>query len=129
MKMSTKILVLEDLENTITRLEEAVKLKKTDIVRDSAIKRFELCFDLAWKNIQIYARKEGMDCHSPRGCIKTAFQLNLIEYDERWLEMLEDRNLTVHMYKENIAEEVYGRLPSYIFLLKGLIQKLSNLNP
>ena len=127
--MSTYKLVLEDLEKTITRLEEAVKLKKTDIVRDSAIKRFELCFDLAWKNIQIYARKEGMDCHSPRGCIKTAFQLNLIEYDERWLEMLEDRNLTVHMYKENIAEEVYGRLPSYIFLLKGLIQKLSKLNP
>lgn len=127
--MSTKKLVLEDLEKTITRLEEAVKLKKTDIVRDSAIKRFELCFDLAWKNIQIYARNEGMDCHSPRGCIKTAFQLNLIEYDDRWLEMLEDRNLTVHMYKENIAEEVYGRLPSYIFLLKGLIQKLSQLNP
>ena len=127
--MSSKKLVLEDLEKTITRLEEAVKLKKTDIVRDSAIKRFELCFDLAWKNIQIYARKEGMDCYSPRGCIKTAFQLNLIEYDDRWLEMLEDRNLTVHMYKENIAEAVYGRLPSYIFLLKGLIQKLSQLNP
>ena len=127
--MSSKKLVLEDLEKTITRLEEAVKLKKTDIVRDSAIKRFELCFDLAWKNIQIYARKEGMDCHSPRGCIKTAFQLNLIDYDDRWLEMLEDRNLTVHMYKENIAEKVYGRLPSYIFLLKGLIQKLSQLNP
>jgi len=123
--MSTDIPVLKDFKRTITRLEEALSLEKTDIVRDSAIKRFELCFDLAWKNIQVFARKEGIECHSPRSCLKTAFQLNFIEYNEDWLEMQEDRNLTVHMYKENIAENVYTRLASYVPLFKGLAQKLS----
>ncbi len=123
--MSNDIPILKDFKRTITRLEEALSLEKTDIVRDSAIKRFELCFDLAWKNIQVFARKEGIECHSPRSCLKTAFQLNFIEYNEDWLEMQEDRNLTVHMYKENIAENVYTRLASYVPLFKGLAQKLS----
>jgi len=123
--MSTEMPILEDFRRTISRLEEALSLEKTDIVRDSAIKRFEMCFDLAWKNIQIYARNEGVECHSPRGCLKSAFQLNLIDYDERWLEMLEDRNLTVHMYKERYAEEVFARLPKHLDLFKSLAQRLS----
>jgi nucleotidyltransferase substrate binding protein (TIGR01987 family) len=123
--MSTDIPILKDFKRTIPRLEEALSLEKTDIVRDSAIKRFELCFDLAWKNIQIFARKEGIECHSPRSCLKTAFQLNLIDYDEDWLKMLEDRNLTVHMYKEKYAEEVFSRLPLYVGLFKELSQNLS----
>jgi nucleotidyltransferase substrate binding protein (TIGR01987 family) len=123
--MSTDIPILKDFKRTISRLEEALSLEKTDIVRDSAIKRFELCFDLAWKSIQIYARNEGIESHSPRSCLKIAFQLNLIEYDESWLEMLEDRNLTVHMYKEKYAEEVFTRLPKYLLLFKGLEQNLS----
>ncbi len=123
--MSTEMPILEDFRRTISRLEEALSLEKTDIVRDSAIKRFEMCFDLAWKNIQIYARNEGVECHSPRGCLKSAFQLNLIDYDEHWLEMLEDRNLTVHMYKERYAEEVFARLPKHLDLFKSLAQRLS----
>ena len=116
--------LLEDFKKTIARLEEAMSLEKTGIVRDSAIKRFELCFDLAWKCIKFYARKEGIECNSPRSCLKVAFQLNLISYDENWLKMLDDRNLTVHIYKEKYAEEVYSRLSLYAGLLKELAIKL-----
>jgi hypothetical protein len=51
--------ILNDFKNAISRLEEVLKLEKTDIVRDSAIKRFELSFDLAWKAIKSYAKMEG----------------------------------------------------------------------
>jgi len=115
---------LEDFKKTIARLEEAMSLEKTEIVRDSAIKRFELFFDLAWKCIKSYARKEGIECNSPRSCLKVAFQLNLISHDENWLKMLDDRNLTVHIYKEKYAEEVYSRLSLYMGLLKELAIKL-----
>jgi len=77
---------LADLARMVARLEEALRLEKSPIVRDSAIKRFELSFDLAWKCIQTHARKEGLDCHSPRSCIKTAFKLGLIKYEDVWLE-------------------------------------------
>jgi len=120
----TDLHLLEDFKKTIARLEEAVSLEKTEIVRDSAIKRFELCFDLAWKCIKFYARREGIECNSPRSCLKVAFQLNLIPYDENWLKMLDDRNLSVHIYKEKYAEEVYSRLSLYTGLLKELAIKL-----
>jgi hypothetical protein len=54
------------------------------------------------KRQQIYARKEGVECHSPRGCLKTAFQLGLLEYDE-----------------------VFARLPRYAGLLARLVAGLS----
>jgi len=123
--MSIRVPIVEDFRRTILRLEEVLRLEKNDIVRDSAIKRFELCFDLAWKCIQAQARQEGLECHSPRSCLKIAVQLGLLAHDDTWLKMLEDRNLAVHTYKEKYADEIYGRLSSYTSLLADLAKKLS----
>ncbi len=117
MNMLTEIPLFKDFQRATVRLAEVLNLEKTDIVRDSAIKRFELCFDLAWKCIQAYAHQEGIECHSPRSCLKTAFQLKLINYDDNWLKMLDDRNLAVHTYKEKYADEIFGRLTLYSAML------------
>jgi len=37
--------ILKDFQKAIERLEEVLILEETEINRDSAIKRFELCFD------------------------------------------------------------------------------------
>jgi len=39
--------LIEDFEKATLKLEEVLKLEETEVVRDSAIKRFELCFDLS----------------------------------------------------------------------------------
>ncbi|MFA5032787.1 MAG: HI0074 family nucleotidyltransferase substrate-binding subunit [bacterium] len=126
------IYILESFDKAINRLEEVLALEKTEcpamtgtgVIRDSAIKRFELCFDLAWKSIKVYANGQGIECYSPKECFKSAFQLNLIDYDEIWLNMLNDRNLTTHLYKEEYAEEVYSRLLNYLGLFKKLLKAL-----
>lgn len=115
---------LEDFSKAIKKLEEVLRVKKTEITRDSAIKRFELCFDLAWKSIKDYARKQGVECYSPRECFKTAFQLKLVGYQEDWLKMIDDRNLTVHLYSEEDAEGVYSRLENYLQLFNRLLSRL-----
>jgi nucleotidyltransferase substrate binding protein (TIGR01987 family) len=122
--MSTDIPLLTDFEKAVARLKEVLDLKKTDVIRDSAIKRFELCFDLAWKCIQAYARREGLDCQSPRACLKTAFQLGLIDYEDDWLKMLDDRNLSVHTYKEKYAEEIFSRIKHYSEMFERLLTKI-----
>jgi nucleotidyltransferase substrate binding protein (TIGR01987 family) len=122
--MSDKPPVNKAFSKAIIRLEEVLKLDKTDITRDSAIKRFEICFDLAWKSIENYARNEGVECNSPRMCFKTAFKLNLIDYDEKWLKSIEDRNTTSHLYNEKLADQVYQRLPEYKALFKSLLSRL-----
>lgn len=119
---------LEDFQKAIKKLEEVLGLKKTEITRDSAIKRFELCFDLAWTSIKAYAKNQGVECYSPRECFKTAFQLKLIDYQEGWLKMIDDRNLTTHLYNEKYAEEVYSRLGNYLELFKKLGARLPSIN-
>lgn len=124
MNISSKLPNLEDFRKIIGRLEDVLVIEKSSINRDSAIKRFELCFDLAWKSIKAYAKDQGLECYSPRNCFKTAFQLKLIDYDERWLKMIDDRNLTTHLYKEEHADEVYSRLPDYLEMFKKLLINL-----
>ena len=57
--------ILKDFKKIIERLEEVLKLDRTGIIRDSAIKRFDLCFDLAWKSIKEFTKEEGQECYSP----------------------------------------------------------------
>ena len=45
-------LLLTDLQNAHGRLADALKQPESEFVRDAAIKRFEFCFDLAWKAVQ-----------------------------------------------------------------------------
>ena len=123
--MLNEVPVLEDFKKSINNLEEALNLEKTTINRDATIKRFELCFDLSWKTIKRYAKKEGVECNSPRACFKTAFQLNLIDYDQKWMKMIDSRNLAVHLYKEQYADEVYSHLKGYLELFKKLLTKFS----
>jgi len=122
--MSNENFALEDLGAMIKKLKEVLDLKKNEINRDSAIKRFELCFDLAWKSIKISAKNKGIECYSPVDCFKSAFQLKIIEHDSEWLDMVRDRNSTVHIYKEEYANEVYLRLPAYLKLYETLLENL-----
>lgn len=124
--MSNNSAIFEDFKKANQRLKEVLEMKKTSITRDSAIKRFELCFDLAWKSIKLVAKIKGLECYSPRDCFKTAFQLKLIDHDQRWLEMIDDRNLTAHLYKEELADRVYSRLFEYLKLFQELSSKLDN---
>ncbi|PIQ70393.1 nucleotidyltransferase, partial [Candidatus Shapirobacteria bacterium CG11_big_fil_rev_8_21_14_0_20_40_12] len=50
----------------------------------------------------------------------------LVDYDENWLNMLADRNLVVHLYEEEMADEIYGRLAGYLSLFEKLYLKLKS---
>jgi nucleotidyltransferase substrate binding protein (TIGR01987 family) len=113
------------LTSAITRLREVLAQPENDVSRDAAIQRFEFCFELAWKAIQERAREEGMDCQSPKSCLKLAFKNSWIIDEPAWLAMLVDRNQTSHTYDEALAKAVYSRLRSYLPLLEGLVNKLS----
>jgi nucleotidyltransferase substrate binding protein (TIGR01987 family) len=60
-------------------LREVLEESENDVTRDAAIQRFEFCFELAWKVIQERAREEGLDCQSPKGCLRVAFEASWIE--------------------------------------------------
>jgi len=114
-----------DLEKILLKLEEVLSLEKLEINRDSAIKRFEIAFDIAWKTLKTYLEeKYGIICKSPKGCIREAFTQGLIEYDDYWLKIVDLRNSTAYIYSEYMADEVYEELPKVLVYLKTLYNKM-----
>ncbi|TKB72847.1 MAG: DUF86 domain-containing protein [Nitrospira sp.] len=110
----------------LRRLQEALGEPETAIVRDAAIKRFEFTFELAWKAIQRCLREEGLDCRSPKGCLREAFQQGLIPDDPRWIEMIDDRNLTAHTYDEETAKTIFKHLAGHSVRFEQLRKALGN---
>jgi nucleotidyltransferase substrate binding protein (TIGR01987 family) len=101
-----------DLAAAVARLEEALALPKDGIVRDSAIQRFEISFELCWKLLKAHLEDEhNVYCTSPRTCFRAAFKNGVIEDDPFWIELTALRNYTVHTYNEQLADHVYARLP------------------
>lgn len=108
----------------VERLREAMAEPETAIARDAAIQRFEFCFELAWKAIQKALRRDGLDCATPRTCLKAAYRRGWIAEEEPWLAMLDDRDLTSHTYDEELARKVYGRLGRHAETLSELVERL-----
>ena len=101
----------KDFERAIARLDEALALPKDPIVRDSAIQRFELSFELCWKFLKAYLEEEhNASCTSPRTCFRLAFRHGVIDDDPFWIEVTVLRNYTVRTYNEELADYVYSRL-------------------
>jgi nucleotidyltransferase substrate binding protein (TIGR01987 family) len=109
----TKLLSLrEDFASATNRLNEVLSLPPDAVVRDSAIQRFEIAFELCWKYLKAFLEEEhNVTCTSPRTCFRAAFKQGLIEDDPFWLDLTKLRNYTVHTYNESLAEYVYARLP------------------
>ena len=116
--------VILSFKNSLQRLEEVLDEKPTDITRDAAIQRFEFTVELAWKSTQKFLRERGLACNSPKGCLQEAFKFGLIEDDPLWLRMVDDRNLTVHTYDEEVAVAVFNRLGAYLPLLGKLLEAI-----
>lgn len=112
------------LGRAVERLAAALARPNDEFVRDSAIQRFEFCFELTCKVLQSYLALQGMEARSPRTAIRGAFQVGLLSEDEKWLEMLELRNLTSHSYDEALAEKIYAALPAVRDRLQALLERL-----
>lgn len=117
--------LLLDFEKALKRFEDVLKEQKSEIVRDSAIKRFELVFDLAWKTIKEFLEEyHNIVCASPKTCLKEAFRQDVIPYNDYWLKISKDRNYTVHIYKEAFAEKIYSELPEALKCFQSLLAKI-----
>jgi nucleotidyltransferase substrate binding protein (TIGR01987 family) len=98
-------------------LQELLDLQPPSRVeRDAALQRFEYTCEAVWKAAQRYLQEvEGISIGSPKGSIRASRDVGLITDEQTilGLEMIDDRNLTVHTYNESLAEEIYRQLPSY----------------
>lgn len=117
--------VTNQLIQAIARLEEVLNMESSDIIKDSAIQRFEFTLDLAWKTLKAYLEeKKGVLVNSPKEAFREAFRQGLIEYEDNWLTMVDLRNQTIHTYNQDLADKIYSQLPVFLPLFQSLLAKL-----
>lgn len=98
-----------------------------DIVRDAAIQRFEYTFEAVWKAAQLFLReKEGLDQGSPKGVVRACLQAGVLtdEQARLALELVDDRNLTVHTYNEELARRIFSHLNNYAGLMTDWLEEM-----
>ena len=131
--MSRNKISQENFEMATGKLVEASeewKRNPGDFVRDALIQRFEFTYETAWKALKRYLEELGIpDRNSPREVIKEAYTQKLIVDETLWLQMIRDRNLTSHLYQEQLAREIAERITNlYEPVFQHLISTLQNMN-
>ena len=96
--------------------------------RDASIQRFEYTFEAVWKAAQLYLRtRENLALASPTAVVRACFQAALLDEEQSRtaMDMVRDRNLTVHTYNEELADQIYARLSGYATLMEQWLAAMS----
>lgn len=102
--------LLVKFDSAIKILDEGVKEAKDNLGRDGVIQRFEFTFELLWKTLRLFLLDEGIITKSPKESLNEGFKFGLIKDEEIFLDMLEDINLTSHIYSEEVTKEIFKRI-------------------
>jgi nucleotidyltransferase substrate binding protein (TIGR01987 family) len=125
---------LEVYQNAVSRLNEVISLREhrplSQFECDSLVKRFEFTYEMAWKLLMSYEKDNGIsELQGSRDVIRRAFAMSIIENGEAWLEMVDDRNKTSHLYDEEMVADVIDEIVhTYYPLFVELLHKMNELS-
>jgi len=118
-------LALQKLSNAAARLREGADQASNALDNDGVIQRFEFTFELLWKTLKIFLEEQGIEAKTPKECLKTAFRLQWITDEAVFLTMLQDRNLTSHIYDESEARDILERIRSqHLPIIENTVRSL-----
>lgn len=111
-------------QKALNELREAVNLPSLNkLEKQGLIKAFEYTFELGWKTLQDYLQCQGIqDVIGPRPVLLEAFKLGIIRQGEKWLELLQDRNSTSHIYNKNVADHIVDEICKHHFALLSQLE-------
>jgi nucleotidyltransferase substrate binding protein (TIGR01987 family) len=125
----------KDLEKAIYSFSKSLKINYEnlddtllDIVKNGQIQKFEYTFELLWKYLKKYLWEiHGIDAKSPKVSLKEAFLMEIITEHEYELlaEMLNNRNLISHVYREEFFNKLSEKLFVYAKIMKSVVEKIS----
>jgi len=127
--MSNETKIINFLRAT-NRLSEALLEcgeNPTPLNRDGAIKRYEFSTEFAWKACKEYLDDKGFaEVNGPKPVMREAFSFGLVSESNAWIDILNDRDLISHIYKEETAIEIFNRIKDiHIKYFKELCEKLN----
>ena len=117
---------LDRFSNALERENEIKEDGFGDLFLDLTIKRFEFTYEMAWKALKRYLEFLGFDPKNPRATFKEGYAQNILEDESVWLEMIEQRNLSSHIYDEYEMTQIVQKADMYKKAFIGLKEKLES---
>jgi len=120
-------------KKALTTLKNAVELAAsrvlTDLEKQGIIKGFEFTFELAWNVMKDYLEEHGVTgIIGSKDAVRHAFNKDLIEDGQVWMNMIKDRNLAAHSYDEKTAEELAASITgNYYNQFAAFAEKMNSL--
>jgi hypothetical protein len=113
------------LRESLAHLEEGLRAyerrRKGDALPRLALtKAFEVAVEYGWRELKRKAEDEGLDVPSPKAAVRQAARLSLITEPEKWMELIDARNSSVHDYFGFGGDDI-GRLAKLCLELVGKI--------
>jgi nucleotidyltransferase substrate binding protein (TIGR01987 family) len=124
---------LENYSKALQELSSAVQLAEqrplSKLEKHGVIQGFEFTHELAWNVIKDYFFHQGQsNITGPRDATREAFNKQLIQEGDIWMEMIRSRNQTSHTYNAAIADEIVNKiLYHYHTCFQNFLKKMQNL--
>ena len=122
-------------EISLVRLAKALNLLTSvyqsdlsEIERDGAILRFKYTLELCWKSSKKILLANGIETDTPKNVMRELGQLGWISDPASWLDYIEKRNMTSHMYNEEVANEIFKIIGQFIKDANLLLSVLGSKN-
>ncbi len=102
--------------------------KNSNAYRLALAKSFKIACEQGWKVIKDYLFMKNIQADTPKDTIKKAYNSNIIENGQIWIDMINDRNATSHEYNidkvdmilEKISTTYYDELVLFKNWLRGV---------
>ncbi len=103
---------LLQFDHALERLKIAIDATgdADELQQDGVIQRFEFTFELMWKTLKRYLMFLGQPTNNPRDTLKVAFREGLLLQEEQFLAMLEDRNVSAHVYDFETTRRIFQHI-------------------
>ncbi|MGB4058542.1 MAG: HI0074 family nucleotidyltransferase substrate-binding subunit [Alphaproteobacteria bacterium] len=110
----------EQFGKALDRLKEMIDLPADYFARrEGLIQTFEYTIELCWKTLKAVLELNGRFVNLPRDILKESFAAGWLGDDDKiWFRMIDDRNMTSHTYKEELADQVVRHVEGYYPLLR-----------
>ena len=114
-------------EKALDVLRNFTSVEKLNIREEQGlIKSFEYTYELGWNVMKDFLIEKGnSEIFGSKDAIRQAFKVGIIDNGEAWMNMVNDRNRTVHTYDHENAEIVVNNiLTNHISAFENFYSKM-----
>jgi len=125
---------LNDLESALSNFRDALTLDPllfpelvADNIKSGQIQKFQFTVELLWKTVQVFLYEvDGLDVITPKSVAKAFVESGYCDYEtyELFIRAINDRNQLSHIYRQEMAESIWQRLPEYVCLIEQIVNAI-----